>query len=311
MPSTSPAFAAVDWGTSSFRLWLLSGAGEVLGTRRGNFGMSNLAPDAFEGVLEENLAALDTPLDLPVVICGMAGAAQGWKPAPYLTVPTRTDEILGNAITVPHARRDIRILPGLAQRAAGKEDVIRGEETILLGASLDAAMSGLVCMPGTHSKWVRVDGKTILSFATAMTGEIFDLLAHKSTLKHFIDPAQNNGQDLPEFEHAVKQALGDPSLFLSSLFSVRAASLLAGADTAVNGAARLSGLLVGLEIAGFKHEVGEGLILVSSGPLSQVYARAFDIAEVPYKTVDAEEMARRGLFAAGRALWVKTQAPVA
>lgn len=33
------AYIAVDWGTSSFRLWLMDGAGGVLAERRSDEGM--------------------------------------------------------------------------------------------------------------------------------------------------------------------------------------------------------------------------------------------------------------------------------
>ena len=77
-----PVIGAVDWGTSSFRLWLLAEDGAVLGETQNDKGMSALAPDAFEPTLEAALQALAVPPGLPVVICGMAGAAQGLAHGP-------------------------------------------------------------------------------------------------------------------------------------------------------------------------------------------------------------------------------------
>jgi 2-dehydro-3-deoxygalactonokinase len=110
-----PSFVAVDWGTTGFRLWVMDAGGKILNATQGPFGMSRLKPDAFGRVLEESLNTLGVDEDVPVVICGMAGAAQGWYEAPYLTAPTQL-EILGQqAVVVPNTRRRVRILPGVKQ----------------------------------------------------------------------------------------------------------------------------------------------------------------------------------------------------
>ena len=154
---TEPAYVAVDWGTSSFRLWLIDRAGEVLAERRSDEGMLAAAKAGFPAVLQSHLVAIEAPDHLPVLVCGMAGARQGWVEAGYVDTPARLSAILKQAARVSGEARDIRILPGIAQRDAKAPDVMRGEETQLLGAlGLDAAGEALVCMPGTHSKWVRV-----------------------------------------------------------------------------------------------------------------------------------------------------------
>ena len=126
-------FAAVDWGTSSFRIWLVSNENVVLAERRSHEGMIHAANTGFEQVLDAHLAALGAASDLPVVICGMAGSRQGWQEARYLTVPAALSDIVDRAVQVDGPQRDIRILPGLAQRNEARPDVMRGEETQLLG----------------------------------------------------------------------------------------------------------------------------------------------------------------------------------
>jgi len=297
------AFVAVDWGTTSFRLWAMDADGGVISERHGERGMSTLKPVDFEAVLEESLTALKIHAKVPVVICGMAGAAQGWVEAPYVDLPTRLETIPTYAIQVPLARRDVRILPGLAQRDAGMPDVMRGEETLLLGAALEKGVSGMVCLPGTHSKWVRIEASIVTGFATSMTGEIFDLLAHKSTLAHFICAPLGNLSDNPAFADALKEAIHSPEKILQLLFSVRATPLVMGAKNAANMAARLSGLLIGLEIAGMGQSTGDQVTLISGGVLAQIYARAFDIAGIEPRLLSADEMARAGLLHAARLLW--------
>src|SRR5258707_14836401 len=154
---------AVDWGRSSFRLWLIERAGSVLAERRSGEGMMAAAKPGFATVLQSYLDAGGAANDLPVVICGMAGARQGWVEAGYIDTPAHLAFILERAVPVPGQSRDIRILPGIAQRDPKAPDVMRGEETQLLGA-LGADGEALVCMPGTHSKWASVRGGTVERF---------------------------------------------------------------------------------------------------------------------------------------------------
>jgi len=128
---SQPSFVAVDWGTTDFRLWVMDAGGQILKNTQGPFGMSRLKPEDFGRILEESLNTLGVDEDVPVVICGMAGAAQGWCEAPYLTAPTQL-EILGQqAVVVPNTLRCIRILPGVKQM--NPANVMRGEETQIAG----------------------------------------------------------------------------------------------------------------------------------------------------------------------------------
>ncbi|HKU07750.1 MAG TPA: 2-dehydro-3-deoxygalactonokinase, partial [Bradyrhizobium sp.] len=125
---TPAAFVAVDWGTSSFRAWLMSAQAEALAESRGGEGMLHCVSAGFAPVLADHLARLGAPDRIPVLICGMAGARQGWAEAPYLKTPTRLDALHEGAIRLD-AGSDIRILPGIAQARGDRPDVMRGEET--------------------------------------------------------------------------------------------------------------------------------------------------------------------------------------
>ena len=301
------AFYCVDWGTTSFRLWALDQVGEVLAERRNDLGMSKLTPADYETVLEAALAEMQAEDETPVVICGMAGAAQGWREAAYLDLPADLALLPGKAVRVTSAKRDVRILPGLAQRDAAAPDVIRGEETLLLGAYLERRIEGVVCLPGTHSKWTQIEAGRVTHFRTAMTGEVFALLAQRSTLSHFIATAEGDFADAPAFTAAVGQALRAPEQILNLLFSVRATPLLMGAATADDMPARLSGLLIGLEIAGMKELTGQRVTLIARGALARSYARALALADISFQHCDAEAMVRSGLFHAARSIWVDRQ----
>ena len=300
------AHVAVDWGTSSFRLWLIDRTGQVLGERRSGEGMMAAAKIGFASVLQSHLDAVGAAKDLPVLICGMAGARQGWVEAGYVDTPAPLAAVLERAVTVPGQSRDIRILPGIAQRDVSSPDVMRGEETQLLGAlGLDAAGEALVCMPGTHSKWVHVNGGTVARFATFMTGELFSVVSRETILSHAVAGA-DDAEDIDSFKSAVAAAFKTPASAANLLFQVRSRQLLFGGTPA---AARetLSGTLIGIELAaGLGGSAPKpGIRLVASGRLQMLYRLAFDALSVAVQPIDADEAVRRGLSMAARAIWTR------
>ncbi|WP_029620108.1 2-dehydro-3-deoxygalactonokinase [Pseudorhizobium marinum] len=295
-----PAYAAVDWGTSSFRLWLMDAGDTVLAERRSGEGMTSAAQTGFPEVLAAHLSALEAPSDLPVIICGMAGARQGWVEAGYVDVPAPLPAVLAGAVRVSGIDRDVRILPGLAQRHADAPDVMRGEETQLLGALQSATESTqIVCMPGTHSKWVTVTNDLVTGFATFMTGELFDLLSKHSVLSHSVAGAGSFDADCPAFLSAVEAAFRAPQRVSNILFTVRSGTLLQDLSP-TDAAARLSGTLIGLEIAGALGSAAEHpmIRLVASGKLRSLYESALSVLSLCFQTIDADEAVRRGLSAA-------------
>ncbi len=310
---TKAVLAAVDWGTSSFRLWLLDASGSIVAERRGSEGMLVAATEGFSAVLERYLADAGAPGDLRVIVCGMAGARQGWLEAPYVKVPANLRAILEGAVSVPGLSRQVEILPGLSQTDEETPDVMRGEETQLAGISpLIGKGRHLVCMPGTHSKWVQTTDGSIERFRTWLTGELFALLATQSILRHSIGNVTVSSQpDNPFFIAACRQALGGGGDISSSLFRIRAATLLQDLQPA-DAAATLSGLLIGAEIASALRTFARpavGIVLVGSGPLGLLYAHALKLAGCSVVHADAEEAVRIGLYEAARHLgWVERAA---
>lgn len=302
-----PAYVAVDWGTSSFRLWLVDTDGNVLAERRSGEGMTAAAKAGFAAVLQSHLDAVQAPDSLPVIICGMAGARQGWVEAGYVDVPASLSSILSGAVSVPGQPRDIRILPGLAQRDPHMPDVIRGEETQLLGALDPQHTAGerIVCMPGTHSKWVRVLDETVAGFSTFMTGELFEVVTRHTILAHAITGANDAPADKATFEKAAAAAFERPAMASNLLFTARSGQLLHGLSAA-GAQARISGTLIGLEIAGALSAAGKdaAVTLVASGRLQILYESAFHALSLPFTTIDADAAVRRGLAAAAKAIWL-------
>ncbi|MEL7345488.1 MAG: 2-dehydro-3-deoxygalactonokinase, partial [Pseudomonadota bacterium] len=126
-----PSWIAIDWGTSNVRAWAIGPSGAVLAQATSKDGVGKMAGRDYEDALMALIAPWlgDAPMD--VVICGMAGARNGWIEAPYRAVPCGTP--IGE--TIPVATRDqrvtARIIPGLKQ--ASPADVMRGEDTQIAG----------------------------------------------------------------------------------------------------------------------------------------------------------------------------------
>jgi 2-dehydro-3-deoxygalactonokinase len=300
LPIPAARFVAVDWGTSSFRAWLMAADGRSLAESRGNEGMLHCMTAGFGNVLQQHLARLGAPAGVPVVICGMAGARQGWVEARYLLTPTRPDDLHSGAVRV-EAPGDIRILPGIAHPDAACPDVMRGEETQLLGA-MPSDYSGLVCIPGTHSKWVSVEAGCIGAFSTFMTGELFSVLGQHSILAHAVEAGQPLSPADPAFRMGLDAGLKEG--LESQLFRLRAAQLL-GYEQRAQGSARLSGLLIGSELAAARRRYGveARMLLLAAGPLGRLYEFALASAGFDVTTMDAETAAQAGLAKAAMKLW--------
>ncbi|SEH47449.1 2-dehydro-3-deoxygalactonokinase [Rhizobium tibeticum] len=301
----NPAYVAVDWGTSSFRLWLMGKDDSILGESRSNEGMTTAAKTGFAEVLASHLAKVNAPENLPVIICGMAGAKQGWVEAGYIDVPASLSSILTGAVSVPGQSGEVRILPGLAQRDQERPDVMRGEETQLLGA-LGPASTGshAVCMPGTHSKWVHVKDGRVAGFSSFMTGELFDAISKYTILSHAVAGADQTPADEAAFETAIRVAYEHPAMATNLFFTARSGQLLHGL-TAAAAQAKISGTLIGLEIAGAMSNTGAGvnITLVAAGQLKGLYEAAFKALSLSFNTIDADTAVRGGLAAAAKAIW--------
>jgi 2-dehydro-3-deoxygalactonokinase len=293
-------WVAVDWGTSNLRVWGIGPGGEVAFARTSDQGMSRLQRDAYAGVLagllSDHFARTGPRVD--TLICGMAGARQGWLEAPYLNAPADLDDLCAGAVSpaMPEARWSARILPGICQRQPGAEDVMRGEETQLLGlGTLWPGFDGVVCMPGTHSKWVRLVGRRVERFATAMTGELFEVLRTHSVLRHSLaGPLQGPHRDAG-FDAGLDAGATSPQALSATLFKVRAASLLS-ARSPDWCAGFLSGLLIGSEIGAQRDWIGIGEVaIVGDAGLAALYAKGLAAIGGKARIVDGIEATLTGL----------------
>ncbi|MBJ3762401.1 2-dehydro-3-deoxygalactonokinase [Maribius pontilimi] len=291
---TKPDWIAVDWGTTHARAWAMSG-GDVLAEAPRGPGMGELARDAFEPALLAMIDGWDIAPATPVIACGMVGARQGWAEAGYRAVPATPLAAGMTRVACNDPRLDLRIVAGLSQ--AAPPDVMRGEETQIAGfLSLNADFDGAICLPGSHSKWVQISAGEVVSFRTMMTGELYAALSTHTVLRHSV----GDGWDADAFAQAVSATLSRPEGLAATLFSIRASGLL-GDQGPGQAAARLSGLLIGAELAAAKpYWLGLPVALIGDATLAGHYATALQTQGAHVIRTRAETLTLHGLTAAYR-----------
>ena len=284
---STAVFIGIDWGTTHLRGWLVDADGNALEARSSAEGMGSLTPDAFAPALARLTAGWP---DLPVLACGMVGSRQGWIEAPYVTAPASAEQLARSLIPAP-GRPDVLIVPGVAMRdGGGLIDVMRGEETQAIGVATGAP--GLLVCPGTHGKWIETGEGQVGDFQTFMTGELNALLGQQSVLRHSV-----GGEASPDaaFASAVREML-DGAALSAALFSVRVGGL-DGRLSAADAASRLSGLVIGAEVAAGLARFGHRSVsIIGTDRLNAFYAAA--LAQAGYtdvQTVSGADAVCRGL----------------
>lgn len=295
--SVKPDWIAADWGTSNLRLWAMTRDGQVLATATSDQGMGKLDRAGFEPALRAAAGAwIDGPMT--VMACGMVGARQGWVEAPYAAVPCPATSASFVRAATSDPDLHVYVIPGIKQ--TDPADVMRGEETQIAGyLALNPNWDGVICLPGTHTKWVHVSAGEVVSFQTFMTGELFATIAAQTVLRHSIG---TEGWDEDSFIAALNDAISRPERLAARLFSLRAESLLNDLPPEV-ARARLSGLLIGAELAGAKpYWLGQRIAVVGAGTIAGIYVRALATHGVPATQVKGDAVTLAGLTAAYRQL---------
>ena len=283
---------AVDWGTSNMRAFAMKD-GKVIAEGKSDKGMGSLEKSQFEAALLEVIDPWLGSAVTPVVACGMVGAKQGWIEAAYGAVPCQPLSANPARPETSDPRIEVAIIPGLQQNTPA--DVMRGEETQIAGyLALNPGFDGVLCLPGTHTKWVQISAGEVVSFRTFMTGELFALLSTQSVLRHSI----GEGWDDEAFAAAVSDAMSKPEAMASRLFSLRAESLLHGLAPAA-ARARASGFLIGAELAAARpYWLGQEIALIGAESLSNLYAKALRAQGTEPKIADGAATTLAGLTAA-------------
>jgi len=286
---------AADWGTSNLRVWSMDHQGNVINSITNGKGMSSLEPSEFEPHLINligNWLPTEANARYPIIICGMAGAKTGWKEAAYLTAPCppiNKEKIV--KIETEDQRISVSIIPGIMQKSP--PDVMRGEETQIAGyLSKNPDFDGIICLPGTHTKWVHISAGEIVSFKTFMTGEIFLSLSERSILRSSV---QSNDFDATSFLEAFENVYTNPALLSAKLFGLRAADLLENASTKIL-KSMLSGYLIGSELAGAKsYWLGQNIVMIGNNDLCVLYEKALKKLGLNTTIENAQNVTLNGL----------------
>lgn len=290
------AWIAADWGTTHLRLWPMNIDGQAVAQVSSDKGMGRISKEAYEPVLLSLLEPyLSDKAVLSVVCCGMAGSRQGWDEAPYAETPCAPPSIeAATRVKTSDSRIAVYILPGVKQ--FDPADVMRGEETQIAGVlARRPDLDGVICLPGTHTKWARISGGEISGFATFMSGELFQLLSSQSVLRHSV---ASEGWDESAFLKGCSDAREAPARLASALFSLRAQALLNDMSP-VESRSRLSGLLVGAEIEAARDSwQGKSVVIVGESGMAAAYETALRASGAEAHRTSAEEATLDGLRAA-------------
>lgn len=295
------SWVGIDWGTTNIRAYHVASDNSLINHSSKQIHITDCAKSGFENTLNELIGPWQLPTETAILICGMAGSKMGWVEAPYVDCPASVSDLLQNAVQAP-GHNNITIIPGLSYRDdQGGYDVIRGEEVQLLGLFASKGFSsGVICAPGTHSKWVVVKNQVIEQFTTTMTGEVFGVLSEHSILQQSLSPSKTTKSDATTisagFERGLKTIASNDNI-LAEIFKVRTDALF-GVDQHQSGADYLSGLLIGFDV---KHSVskqnaGNAVIPIIGPPAMSVrYQHALNYFGFESEIIDANAITLAGL----------------
>jgi 2-keto-3-deoxy-galactonokinase len=279
-------YIAVDWGSTHLRAWHIEND-QCVNTLHLPLGVTQLATGEAPAVFARHIAPWRAGPDVPVVMAGMIGSEAGWRSVAYLPCPVSLHDV---GARLEEVTENVWIVPGLKLERENEFNVMRGEETQLLGA-MSLTSSECYVLPGTHSKWVSVEEGQVTRFDTVMTGELHQLLLHHSLIGKGL-AAQH--QDETTFLHGLQKGLSADDV-VSRLFSTRAARVL-GVLPEASVSEALSGLLIGAEVATLSRRYQpKQVTLIASETLSPRYRQAFALLGIAVNECRGEDTFLQGV----------------
>ncbi|MBG6166560.1 2-dehydro-3-deoxygalactonokinase [Labrenzia sp. EL_195] len=273
------ALIGMDWGTSSLRAFLIGMDGEVLDVISTSLGIMHVEDRDFDSVFHDLLQVWLSEKTLPVIASGMITSRNGWVETPYVQVPSGIDELASALVTHETSKGvQLQFVTGMTTEHDGAPDVMRGEETQIVGASAAGLGDGIYVMPGTHSKWITVSNGRIGDYMTYMTGELFGSLKSHTILGSLMEDGPFNEGG---FRLGVKSGLSSKGNLLHELFHVRTLPLF-GKISEEMSADYMSGMLIGAEVkyAARSLEANHTVTIVGRGDLVDRYEIALAVAEL-------------------------------
>ena len=286
----------VDWGTSHVRAYRLDDKGTVLARRDSNDGVLSVAPGRYGEILRGLVGSWVGDGERRVLLSGTVGSRNGWRETHPISTPARLTDLAGAVERVPFDEACVRIVSGIAGvDASGVPEVMRGEETEIVGSGIE---QGLLCLPGSHSKWVRVTGGAIMGYTTYLTGEAFAALKAHTLLAKLMGPEPPVAG--AAFDDGVERS-GQPGGLLHHLFGVRTLGLV-GRLASADSSSYLSGLVVGHEVRSAMEGNGE-VTVIGASTLAPLYVRAINSCGGRARLGPANSAARGLAIIGARVAW--------
>jgi 2-dehydro-3-deoxygalactonokinase len=301
--ASEPALIGIDWGTSSLRAFLIGAQGEVLDSVATGEGIMQIPDRNFDAVFDRLVGSFPSNAGLPVVVSGMITSRNGWVETPYVKMPTGPEHLAQSLVR--HQSQSgalIHFVTGATTEHISGPDVMRGEETQIIGSAALGLSDGIFVMPGTHSKWVHVALGKIQDFATYMTGEVFASLKDHTILGTLMEMSDF---DLSAFQKGVGAAQDRRANLLHDLFHVRTLPLM-GKLKETETADFLSGLLIGTEIvAALKKNEVKRVTIVGRDDLADRYEIALQAVGISCQRAP-DDIAAKGHFLIAQAAGLLT-----
>ena len=283
-------WVALDWGTSNFRAYLMDN-NDIIDKVSTQEGMKFVYNKNFEKTLIKNITTWNQKFDFKVVIAsGMVGAKQGWIEVPYINSPCDIRNLNFKTLNILDDTY-VHILSGVSQ--SNPSDVMRGEETQIAGFLLNNIdFNGSICLPGTHSKWVNLNGYDIQKFTSFLTGELYEIVKKYSILKHSLNTTKLDDEIV---KTAANLILENPSFISNKLFEIRAENLLKNSNQKSNNS-KLVGYLLGIELSGSRtYWEDKDLVIIGSSNLNKYYELILNGRSKSIQLFNSNDMVLNGL----------------
>ncbi|MDM3870056.1 2-dehydro-3-deoxygalactonokinase [Porticoccus sp. W117] len=299
---TTACYIVGDWGTTNLRLFLLDSASKQCLDRRNGPGIANTNPDQIPKILAKLIKPWIGQNIEQILLCGMVGSTIGWLDAGYINCPLPLATLKDHLFRVPTHGIPTQIVPGIrCTSPTGTIDVMRGEETQLLGALQCQAHlnsgSHLLCLPGTHSKWVQISSGVVESFLTSLSGELYATLKRHSIL---VPNTENNLPDEAVFIQGIQRSIEQSSCDLLHLLFETRSRQITGEISAEQAADFLSGLIIGKDIQnaiklfGSTHSQSQ-IHFIANKSLNHLYSLACEHCKIPCQTLDGDQLSLAGM----------------
>lgn len=295
---SEPALIGIDWGTSSLRAFLIGAGGEVLDRISKPQGILHVENRDFEAAFTGLVAVWIANGNLPVIASGMITSRNGWIETPYVNVPAGAAELASALVSFgTKSGGTVNFITGMTTEHSGAPDVMRGEETQIIGACAVGMDDGVFVLPGTHSKWITVKEGRIEDYSTYMTGEVFGALSKHTILGALMTKGPFNEEG---FGMGVTAGLASGARLLHNLFNVRTLPLFEKIPPeAVED--YLSGMLIGAEVGSVDSADGTGPVtIVGRDDLADRYEIALSVAGMQSQRAP-DDIVARGHFIIAKA----------